>query len=133
VAQSGNAYTNWVLTASGPVGPATIVGKLASNDYSNVAVDTNGNGNTDTFHPVGDDAMVYHIGATFDVAAATTVTGFINNDEALDAGDGVTQFGAGFVHDLGGGASVRGGIATMGEFLSDDTITKADLGVQFSF
>ncbi|REC55279.1 porin [Rhodosalinus sediminis] len=130
---SGNAYTNWVLTASGPVGPATIIGKIASNDYSNVAADLDGDGNADGFHPVGDDAMVYHIGATFDVAAATTVSGFINNDEALDQGDGVTQFGAGFVHDLGGGASVRGGVATMGNFFDDETITKADLGVQFSF
>ena len=130
---SGNAYTNWVLTASGPVGPATIIGKIASNDYSNFAVDTTGNGNTDTFHPVGDDALVYHIGASFDVAAATSVTGFVNNDEALDQGDGVTQFGAGFVHDLGGGTSIRGGVASQGNFLNDETITRADLGVRFNF
>ena len=55
---------------------------------------------------------------------ATTVTAFVNRDFARD-----THYGIGARYDLGGGASVRGGIARDG----GTRTTVADFGLAFSF
>ena len=65
------------------------------------------------------------LSAAFDVAAATSVTVYYNDDEANTVDD--TSYGLGFVHGLGGGTSLRGGIVSV----NDRTI--ADFGVLFNF
>lgn len=65
----------------------------------------------------------YGIGADFEVGAATTVSAFVNDEE--DAG---TAYGLGMSHDLGGGASLRGGVVQ-----TPMETTMADFGVLFNF
>ena len=70
----------------------------------------------------GDTALT--LSGSFSAGAATTVTAYISNDESeADA----SAYGIGVVHNLGGGASIRGGFANV------HGTNKADLGVQFSF
>jgi len=102
--------TEWVLTASGAFGPANVTLQVADNG-----------------NQVAADSMKYGLAASFDVGAATSVSAFVNHDETLAGGTGDENMGVGVVHDLGGGASVRGGLADTGG------TTRADLGVQFSF
>ena len=112
--------TKFALTANTMVGPADVTAKLASNDYSDSAG--------------GDEnEMEYGLAADFEVGAATTVTAYLNHDQAFDGFDGGNSYGVGFVHELGGGASVRGGVAGLGQDDSDETQTRADLGVRFNF
>lgn len=70
----------------------------------------------------------YGIGVS-SVFGATTVNGYVNYAEATDGTNG-TAYGIGAAYDLGGGASVVGGVAD-----SDiaGTDTQADLGIKFSF
>ncbi len=91
------------MIAAGDVGPATLSGHY-SQDHA------------------GNDQFT--IGASADVAAATSVQAYFNHDEAA-----VTEesYGIGFRHDLGGGASIRGGVASL------NGTTQADLGVLFNF
>ena len=100
----------WVLTASGAFGPANVTLQVADN------------GNM-----IAGNTMKYGLAASFDVGAATSVSGYINHDETAGV-NGDENVGVGVVHDLGGGASVRGGIAELA-----GNRTRADLGVQFSF
>ena len=101
--------TEWALTAGGAFGPANLTLQIANNGNNTPA-----------------DAMKYGIAASFDVGAATSVSGYINHDEALPGG-GDENMGIGVVHDLGGGASIRAGLADTGG------TTRADAGVLFSF
>jgi outer membrane protein OmpU len=60
----------------------------------------------------------------FDVGAATNVEVYVADaDKWAD-----TSFGIDFNHDLGGGTSLRGGIASLG-----NGDTRADMGVRFNF
>ncbi|WGT48714.1 porin [Thioclava nitratireducens] len=70
----------------------------------------------------------YGIGAT-SVFGATSVMAYVNYAKADDGTDGTT-YGLGAAYDLGGGASIVGGVAD-----SDiaNTDTQADLGVKFKF
>jgi outer membrane protein OmpU len=54
---------------------------------------------------------------------ATTVTAFY-----ADHGTDMTAYGRGASYDLGGGASLKGGLAKL-----EDTDTVADFGLSFSF
>lgn len=56
---------------------------------------------------------------------ATTVSAFVNHQEV--AGATTDNYGIGGSYDLGGGASVVGGVA------GGDSVTQADLGIKFSF
>ena len=60
----------------------------------------------------------------FDVGAATNVEVYVADADNFAN----TSYGVDFNHDLGGGTSLRGGIAS----LSSDNI-RADLGVRFNF
>ncbi|MBM1632686.1 porin [Sulfitobacter mediterraneus] len=60
----------------------------------------------------------------FDVGAATNVEVYVADADNFAN----TSYGVDFNHDLGGGTSLRGGIAS----LSNDTV-RADLGVRFNF
>jgi len=99
--------TEWVLAAEGDVGFATIGAAYARN---------------------GDDDGVngdhYALMARFDVGAATDVEVFVADADYF----GDTAYGIDFNHDMGGGTSLRGGVAKRG---AGNTI--ADLGVRFNF
>ena len=60
----------------------------------------------------------------FDVGAATNVEVYVADADAFAE----TSYGIDFNHDMGGGTSLRGGIASLG---NDDM--RADLGVRFNF
>ena len=98
------ANAEWVATVGGKIGGASI--GLAT------AEAVNGNSSTT-------------VSASFDVAAATSVTVYYNDDEANTVDD--KSYGLGFSHGLGGGASLIGGIVSV----NDRTL--ADFGVLFNF
>ena len=98
------ANSEWVATVGGKIGGVTV--GLAT------AEAVNGNSSTT-------------LSAAFDVAAATSVTVYYNDDEANTVDD--KSYGLGVVHGLGGGASLRGGIVSV----NDRTL--ADFGVLFNF
>ncbi len=95
--------TEWTITAGGTLGIADVTVAYADNG-------TNG------------DRTV--IAARFDVGAATNVEVYVADDSILPD----TGYGIDFNHDMGGGTSLRGGIASR---LNGDT--RADLGVRFNF
>ncbi len=103
--QDSDSATDTEVTASigGSIGPADVFLTWADNG-------TNG------------DHVV--LAAKFDVGAATNIEAYIADaDSEPDTGYGID-----FNHDLGGGTSLRGGIAKR---LSGDT--RADFGVRFNF
>ncbi len=112
---SGSDFNaEWAATASGTFGPATVTLKVAE------VQSTTGFG----------------VGVSFAAGASTTISGFANfydNDvvnpfaDDIDGSATDTAYGIGFNHDMGGGTSLRGGVA---EVFND---TRADLGFQFSF
>ncbi len=93
----------WVATVGGAIGAAN-VGFAFAQAYN------------------GNNSMT--LSGSFAVGAATTVTAYFAKDEG-QVDD--TAYGIGVVHNLGGGASVRGG------FASTHGTNRADLGVQFNF
>ena len=94
----------WVATVGGTIGGVT-VGLATAEAVS---------GDTSTT-----------LSAKFDVAAATSVTAYYNDDEANTRDD--KSYGLGFSHGMGGGTSLVGGVASV----NDQTI--ADFGVRFNF
>lgn len=105
--QDSNVFgdTQWALTAGGSIGAASVTLQVADNDFF---------------------GMKYGVGASFDVGAATSIQAYVNKDENPFLVDDMS-YGIGFVHDLGGGASVRGGYASL------NGADRADLGVLFNF
>jgi len=106
---TANNEIDWYLAAGGNIGPANVWLKIADN---------------------GADDMWYNLSGSFDVSAATSVQAYVTydeNDTAAPAWQDETSYGIGFVHSLGGGASLRGGV----ESAYDDV--KADFGVRFNF
>ncbi|WP_370284886.1 porin [Pseudooceanicola nanhaiensis] len=73
----------------------------------------------------------YNLAVSADVAAATEIQAYYNYDEGAVTLTGVAldedSYGVGFTHDIGGGASLRGGVASL------NGTTRADLGVLFNF
>ncbi|WP_163848242.1 porin [Pseudooceanicola aestuarii] len=95
--------TEWALTVGGKIGMGTVALAYADNGTAG-----------DKFTLSGD----------FEVGSATSVQAYYTNDEAQVDED---AFGIGFKHDLGGGASLRGGVA------ETHGTTRADMGVLFAF
>ena len=91
---------------------ASVGGKLGDASVTLVAAQT----------VAGNTSMT--LSGSFAVGAATTVTGYIANDEGQAD---KSAYGLGVVHNLGGGASIRGGIA------NTHGTNRADLGVRFNF
>ncbi len=81
---------------------------------------------------VSDDAengTAYGLSAAYNLGAATTLQ-FVYGD---GSGDGDTRnIGVGAIYDLGGGASLRGGIGEIKDGDADGQI-RADFGAQFNF
>ncbi|PFG65018.1 outer membrane protein OmpU [Thioclava sp. ES.031] len=75
----------------------------------------------------------YGIGAS-SVFGATTVGGYVqhieDNNAAAGTDDSVTWYGLGAEYDLGGGATIKGGVAD-NDISGSDMV--ADLGIKFSF
>ncbi|OWY00135.1 porin [Thioclava sp. IC9] len=95
------------------------VGQFGNTSVKAYYADGSGSNNLD---------KAYGIGAT-SVFGATSVMAYVNYAKADDGTEG-TAYGLGAAYDLGGGASIVGGVAD-----SDiaGTDTQADLGVKFSF
>jgi len=81
---------------------------------------------------VTDEALngtAYGLSAAYNVGSATTLT-FAYGD---GSGDGDTQnYGIGFIYDLGGGASLKGGIGRS-KAGDGESQTRADFGANFNF
>lgn len=97
------ADAEWTATVGGALGAANVGFAFAQANHGNNSMTLSG---------------------SFSVGAATTVTAYVAKDEG-QVDD--TAYGIGVVHNLGGGASVRGG------FASTHGTNRADLGVQFNF
>ncbi len=72
----------------------------------------------------GDNGDHIVLAGTVAVGAATKVDAYVADSDAYAE----TSYGIGVHHDLGGGTSIRGGIASLG----NDSL-RADLGVRFNF
>lgn len=105
--QDSNAADDveFIAIVGGEVGPATVAVAYAQ-DYA--------------------DQESITLSADVDVAAATSIQAYYNHDEETASGD-EDSYGIGFVHDIGGGASIRGGVASL------QGTMQADLGVLFNF
>ena len=61
-----------------------------------------------TTHPAGGDHIV--LAGRFDVGAATNVEVYVADADYFEE----TSYGIDFNHDMGGGTSLRGGVASLG-------------------
>ncbi len=95
--------TEFVVSAGGSIGPADVTFAYADNGVS------------------GDHWV---IAGRFDVGASTNVEAYIADADYFTD----TSYGIDFNHNMGGGTSLRGGIAS----LSSGNV-RADLGVRFNF
>lgn len=76
------------------------------------------------------DGTVFGASLAYDISAATTLTAAYGDGSA----DGDTQqYGIGVIHDLGGGASLRGAVGHEEVGRAGDGQVVADFGVRFSF
>ncbi|MEM6306033.1 MAG: porin [Pseudomonadota bacterium] len=107
--------TEWALSVGGSVGIADVTLAYASNGDDD-GIDNDADGT------LGGDHWV--LAARFDVGAATNVEVYVADADYFAE----TSYGVDFNHDLGGGVSLRGGIANRG-----NGDTNADLGVRFNF
>ncbi|MEN8892829.1 porin [Planktotalea arctica] len=98
---NNNANDKITMTVGGNVGIADLAFAVADNNGT----------------------LKYGIGADFSVGAATTVSAFVNTEDT--AGE---AYGLGVSHDLGGGASIKGGVVQTAA-----GTTLADLGLHFNF
>ncbi|MEM5544473.1 porin [Sulfitobacter sp. AS92] len=94
--------TEWTATAGGSFGVADVTLAYADNGTS------------------GDRVV---LAGRFDVGAATDIEVYVGDEDGSDTGYGID-----FNHDLGGGTSLRGGVAKQ---YDGDTV--ADMGVRFNF
>ncbi len=76
------------------------------------------------------DGTAWGVSAAYNVGSALTLT-FAYGDGNAD-GD-LQQYGIGALYDLGGGASLRGGIGNSDCDICDDSQLRADFGAQFNF
>ncbi len=98
--------TDWTASVGGDIGPAFVNLTYADNGVS---------------------GEHWVLAGRFDVGAATNIEAYFA-DSSNPANVDDDSYGIDFNHDLGGGTSVRGGVAK--EFDGD---TVADLGVRFDF
>jgi outer membrane protein OmpU len=98
-----SADTEFAASASGSFGPADVTLAYADNG-------------------TGGDYWV--LATRFDVGAATAIEAYVADHENQPD----TGYGIGVHHDLGGGTSIRGGVAKL-----TTGATRADVGVRFNF
>ncbi|MBB95754.1 MAG: porin [Rhodobacteraceae bacterium] len=86
-------------------------------------------GNEELAGSPANEGVVYGVSGAMDIGAATQL------QVSYGSGDGdadTEAYAAGFIHDLGGGVSLRGGIGASGPKNGDSNLI-ADLGVRFNF
>ncbi len=117
------------ISVSYAFGDWTVALGFADSDVNNeLVVLTVGGaiGNVKVAGLVGDDGSdtFYGLSGSIGVGAATDIVVAYGDSDApgFDA-----RFGLGFVHDLGGGVTLRGGIG------DDGGVNKADFGIRFNF
>ncbi|MEY8097476.1 porin [Falsihalocynthiibacter sp. S25ZX9] len=66
-------------------------------------------------------------------SGATTVTAFYTKKDLQDFDTTSESYGLGAAYDLGGGATLAGGIASVSPINDADTYTVGDLGIKFNF
>lgn len=115
--------TEWTIAVEGTVGLFDFGVAYASNGDEGFGTDVNGNGVIDGAENLGGDH--WSIMARFDVGAGTNVEAYVADADYFES----VGYGIDFNHDLGGGASLRGGVSDGGS--NDDII--ADFGVRFNF
>ena len=100
--------TEFAASVGGNIGPATVSLAYADNGVN------------------GDQVT---LAARFDVGAATNIEAYVSDaDTIFGTPTQNTGYGIDFNHDLGGGTSIRGGVAKL---FAGHTV--ADLGVRFNF
>ena len=73
----------------------------------------------------------YGLSASYDVSSATSINFSYGGGSGDEDGESI---GIGFNHDLGGGVSLRGGVASLNSGAAGaDDYTRADFGVNFGF
>lgn len=117
----GLGYEDLELAAGGKMTQVELAGVATFGDTSVKAYYASG----DDLNPV-DNAYGLGVSSVF---GATTVMGYVQKAEFVGGAD-VTWYGLGAAYDLGGGASVVGGIAD-DDIKGSDPV--ADLGVKFKF
>ncbi len=75
------------------------------------------------------NGTAYGLSLAYNIGAATTLTAAYGDGSA---DDDTRQYGIGAIYDLGGGASLRGGIGDT-KVGSGDSSIRADFGAQFNF
>ncbi len=126
------AYTfgNYTVGLGYEVADFSGLGEMTQTELAGVA--KFGNTDVKAYYAVGgdanpvDDALGLGVSSVF---GATTVAGYVQKASFVAGGD-VTWYGLGAEYDLGGGASIKGGIAD-DDLAGSDPV--ADLGVKFEF
>ena len=77
----------------------------------------------------GTDGTAYGLSLAYNVGAATTITAAYGDGSASND---TRQYGIGAIYDLGGGASLRGGLGRQKRGDEDGQV-RADFGAQFNF
>ena len=103
-----------VLTLGGDFGDLNATLFVADDDVLNA--DRNG--------------TAYGLSLAYNIGAATTVN-FAYGDGSGD--DDLQQYGIGFIHDLGGGVSLKGGLGQQERDVTGTDQIRADFGVNFNF
>lgn len=109
-----------------------VVGAASQSQTELAAVAKFGNTDVKAYYAVGgdanpvDDAIGLGVSSTF---GATTVMGYVQKATFVGGGD-LTWYGVGASYDLGGGASIAGGVMDNDSAGSDAV---ADLGIKFKF
>ncbi|WP_424831659.1 porin [Ruegeria sp.] len=114
VAGGGDTESLTVLTLGGDFGDLNATLFVADDDVNNSA----------------QNGTAYGLSLAYNVGAATTITAAYGDG----SGDGDTQnYGVGFIHDLGGGVSLKGGLGNIKAGDNADSRLRADFGVNFNF
>jgi outer membrane protein OmpU len=136
-ADGGN---RWDIHAAYTFGDWTAALAYGENDADDdiVVLSVGGSfGNFNVNFLVGDETIAadaaasdtfYGVSGSYDISSATSVN-FAYGDGSGDADN--KQYGIGFVHDLGGGVSLKGGFGETDN--GTDKTSRADFGVNFNF
>lgn len=115
-----------LLVVGGSIGDFNVTALIGDEDVN--GEDDNGDSTGRTDEEASD--VFYGLSAGYDVTSATTIVASYGGG----SGDNDAEsFALGFVHSLGGGVSLRGGIGSDKANDDADSVTTADFGVRFNF
>ncbi|SDX47529.1 outer membrane protein OmpU [Ruegeria halocynthiae] len=132
----GAAYTFNNFSAEIIYGQTKSVGDLDKQSLTVLALGAEFGDFSGTLFVADDDVAAesrngtaYGLSAAYNLGTATTLQ-FVYGDGSAD--DDLRQIAVGAIYDLGGGASLRGGIGT-NKRGDGESVTQADFGAQFNF